>query len=176
MMLDLLQRLPVNQDVDAEFSYWKAQFLLAAGLALAFTAAGGALIAFWPEGSGSAAVRAFVREMWTLFIELAFWLGFVVGLLWAAAKRIGASMAGTLPWQPAQRLSPRVSAARLLGQTACCLAFGGVLLWFTQQLARFGDAAVAAWLHGLSPLTQGCFAAAVVLTVMALALRPQSGR
>jgi len=170
-MFHLLQQLHINDDVDAEFEFWKTEFVHAIGLAVLFTAAAGVMIALWPEDSGNAQVRAFVRDLWTLFIELGFWFGFLVGLLWSGAKRVGAGMAGTLPWQTARQLSPRAGVARRLGQAACCFAFGGMLLWFAQQLARFGDTTAAAALHALAPFAQISLTSALVFGVMTLALR-----
>ncbi|RZI44410.1 hypothetical protein EGT07_03040 [Herbaspirillum sp. HC18] len=174
MLTHLLQRMHINNDADAEFSYWKDQFLLSVWIAALFAAATGAMIAVWPEGAGNAQMRTFARDVWTLFAELAFWFGFLCGLLWGAAKRLGAGLSGTLPWQPAHRLSPRSAAGRLLGQVACCFAFGGLFLLLTQQMAGFADAQMAALTAGLTPLVQACLASAAVLAALAIMSRERT--
>lgn len=171
MLTHLLQRLHINSDIDAEFFYWKDHFQLSVWTAALFAAGTSAMIAIWPEGSGNQQMREFARDVWTLFAELAFWFGFLCGLLWAAAKRMGAGLSGTLPWQPAHRLSSRSVVARRLGQAGCCFAFGGSFLWFVQQMARYTDAYMAAQLHRLTPLTQACLTSAVVFGALTIMMR-----
>lgn len=115
MKTNLLQHLAINDDVDAEFSYWKSQLLFAAAIATGFAIAAGIAIGLWPQGSGNAEMRDFVRNLWTLFVECAFWLGFLLGLLRGAAKRIVASLSGTLPWQSARPRPQRAVSARFFG-------------------------------------------------------------
>lgn len=156
---------------DAEFSFWKDHFLLSAWIAAGFGLGAAIMIVLWPEGSGDPEIRDFVRLVWTAFIELAFWFGFLLGLLWGAARRIGSGLSGTLPWQPAHQLSARSVASRLSGQVACCCLFGALFLWLTQQFAPMTNGAIAQLLHSLQTVTQFGFAAAVMLAFLALVLQ-----
>lgn len=163
--------LNVNNDVSAEFRFWKRQFVLSASVAVGFAIAAGIMIALWSPNSGSAELREFVRDFWTLFVECAFWLGFLIGLLWAGAMRFGAALAGTLPWQSERHLSRRAIAARYFGQSAAFLGLAGICLWLTQQFAALAQPAMSASASVLEPLTQVCLASAIAFSVVALAGR-----
>ena len=117
--------------LEAEFSFWKTQFLQSTWIAAGGAVLAGALILSWPAGMGNLQLRTFVREVWPPFIECALWFGFLVGLLWAAARRIGCALAGTVPW--AQPVPSRPIVVRcFLGQGACCLVFTASLLWIVR--------------------------------------------
>lgn len=174
MMLDLFKRLNINEDVDAEFNYWKERFLFSVWSAIAFTLATATMILFWPNGSGSSELRNFVRDFWTLFIECAFWFGFLLGLLWGAAKRIGSSLSATLPWQSMDQLSSRAATARFFGQWASGLALAGIFLWLTQQLGARADANLASFFAFLTPLITACFTSSAIFAGIAIVRRERS--
>lgn len=89
----------INEDVDAEFRYWKDQLVVSVGFAVVLALAAGFAIALWPQTPANAQTLAFAREFWLLLTECAFWLGFAIGLLRAALLRLASSMLGRLPWQ-----------------------------------------------------------------------------
>lgn len=89
----------INEDVDAEFHFWKEQLVVSAGLAIALAVLVGLAIALWPATANNTVSLAFAREFWVLIAECAFWLGFLIGLLRAGLWRIGAALIGRLPWQ-----------------------------------------------------------------------------
>lgn len=124
--------------LEAEFLFWKSQFVLSIWIAAAFAVITGVLIAVWPVDIGDAQFRAFVREMWPPFVEFALWFGLLIGLLWAAARRIGCALAGTVPWEKPDD-ARQIVTQRLLGQVACCLAFGASSLWMAQQFVLHMD-------------------------------------
>ncbi|HJV73603.1 MAG TPA: hypothetical protein VJ654_05235 [Noviherbaspirillum sp.] len=174
MVLDFLKRLNINEDVDAEFNYWKDQFLVSVWMATGFALAIGTMIAFWPIDSGNAELRNFVRDFWTLFIECAFWFGFLLGLLWGAAKRIGSGLSATLPWQSIEQLSSRAATARFFGQWASGLALGGIFLWLTQQFGSRADAYVASLFAFLTPLITACLVSSAIFAGFAIIRREPS--
>lgn len=171
MATNLLRRLAVNDDVEAEFWYWKTQLVHAAWMAIGLAATTGFAIAAWPADSGDPAMRDFARQFWTLLVECAFWLGFLLGLLWAGAKRFGSSLSGTLPWQSASQLGARLAGARRFGQWGACFFLLGVGFWLTRQLALIADANLMTVLASLTPVTQACFGASAVLAAAALLAR-----
>lgn len=171
MATDFLQRLGINEDVDAEFSYWKRQLVFTAWMGIGFAVGTGALIALWPAGIGDPAVRDFARTIWVLLVEFSFWLGFLGGLLWGGAKRIGSALSGVLPWLPAQRLKPKDIQARFFGQWAACFALAGISLWLAHAVASLASASLSGLLLALEPLTQACFVLAAIGAVAALACR-----
>lgn len=173
-MTNPLQRLAINDDVEAEFSFWKSHFLLSVWMATGSALVAGTLIALWPQDAGSAELRSFVRQVWPLFVECAFWLGFLLGLLWGAAKRLGCGLSGTLPWQPRQQMSRRTATARLFGHWASGLALAGMFLWIAAQLAHLappGDDSPAVFLSALQPLAQASFWCAALFATATLAIR-----
>lgn len=163
--------LNVNNDVSAEFHFWKGQFVLSAFVAVGFAIAVGVMILLWPPGVGSADLREFVRDFWTLFVECAFWLGFLIGLLWAGAMRFGAALSGTLPWQSARHMSRRAIAARYFGQSAVFLGLASGCLWLTQQFAALAQPAMDASTFELFSIIRVCLASAIAFSVVALAGR-----
>lgn len=171
MATNFLRHVAINDDVDAEFSYWKSQLVLSAWTAVAFAVAAGFLIAAWPPGVGDPELRAFARHIWTLLVECAFWLGFFLGLMWAGAKRFGSSLAGTLPWQPANVIGPRLAGARLLGQNAVAFLMAGMGIGITRQFALLADPGMMQFLNALSGVTLVCFLLAAVLAMAAISGR-----
>jgi len=158
---------PVSDaQLDAEFEYWKNHFLRSAVLAVCSALAGGLLIALWPPGVGSAEVRSFTRQLWPFFVELTFWFGFLVGLLWAASRRIGCALGGTAPWE-----SAGAPASATFGQAACGLFFASCLLWAAMQFVRQLGQDAARLFYGLLQLVDTGFVAAAVCLLLALALR-----
>lgn len=123
-----------------EFEFWKSSFLRSAGLASCSGVVTGLLILFWPCGAGNQELGTFARQIWTAFVECGFWFGFLVGLLWAASRRIGAALAGTHPWTPADENRLR-GFARVFGQAGCAAAFAAVLLWLA-----------VSFIHQLNPI------------------------
>lgn len=171
METKLLRRLAINDDVDAEFSYWKDQFVFSAWLAVGFAGAAAAAIALWPEDGGNSALRSFTRQLWPVFVECAFWLGFLLGLLWGAAKRAGSVLSGTMPWLPQHRLTRRAAAARFSGQWAVFFALAASLLWVTRQFISPGAAATAVLFSTLTLLLQVCLWSAAACLLAAIAGR-----
>jgi hypothetical protein len=164
-----LRRLAINEDVDAEFGYWKSQLLFSAWTATGSAVAVCAAIAFWPPGSGNPELRSFALQFWTLLAECAFWFGFLLGLLWGAARRLGAALAGSLPWQPLQRRDRRAVFSRFCGQGGVGFAMAGAFIWLAWRLAPLADAEIA-W-SDPTPLTQVCLGVAAVLGVAAAITR-----
>lgn len=173
MMMGPLRWPAINDDVGAEFSYWKSQFVFSLWMATGFAVGAGMLILIWPPGSGSSQLRAFVRDFWPLFVECAFWLGFLIGLLWGAAKRLGSGLSGIFPWQPRDRLSRKAVIARLSGQWASCLALAGIFLWITQKFIAASNVGMATLSADLTPLVQACLLAGAALATVALIGREQ---
>lgn len=165
----------INDDVDAEFDYWKAEFVFSAWMAVGFGVAAGVLIALWPQPAGNAEVHAFVRSLWTLFVECAFWLGFLLGLLWGAAKRFSSALSGVLPWQPWQRMTKRAAIARRAGQWGCWFALTGTCVWIAAQFAATVSGEVAPLGSVLASLAHFCFALAAIGAAIAVAGRERSG-
>lgn len=156
--------------LDAEFHFWKAHFVSAIWTALAFAIITGVLIACWPAGMGDVQFRAFVREVWPPFAEFALWFGFLMGLLWAAARRIGCALAGTVPWEKPKDARSSV-AHRFLGQAACCLAFGAASLWMAQQFVVHMDGDHSALLRMLTQAVHTGFALAGIAGVLTIGAR-----
>lgn len=161
----------INQDVDAEFNFWKTQFVHSAWMAVGVAVVVAFLIAVWPPGDGSSGLREFARDIWPLFVECGFWLGFLVGLLWSAAKRAGSALSGTLPWLPSQKLSARAAASRQFGQWAMFAALAGSLLWISVQFEPLWEARTAPVFTALTMLMQASLASAAVFAVIAIAGR-----
>lgn len=153
--------------LEAEFLFWKAQFVLSLWIAVTFAVMTGVLIAFWPPGLGDAELRAFVREVWPPFVEFALWFGFLIGLLWAAARRIGCALAGTVPWEMTDDGRP-FAARRFLGQAAVCLAFGASLLWMAQQFSLHVDGVHSSLLQLLAQSVRAGFSLASVCALLAI--------
>lgn len=89
----------INEDVDAEFRYWKDQLVVSVGFAVALALAAGFAIALWPQTPANVQALAFAREFWVLLTEGAFWLGFAIGLLRGALLRLLSPLLGRPPWQ-----------------------------------------------------------------------------
>lgn len=161
----------INEDVEAEFFFWKKHFIISIWMAVGTALSAAFLIAVWPPGSGNSELRDFARQIWPLFVECAFWLGFLLGLLWGAAKRAGSALSGTLPWQPHQRLSARAATSRQFGQWAMFTALAGCLLWISLQFGTPGQASTAAFFSTLTLLMHTCLWSAAVFGVIAIAGR-----
>lgn len=171
MAMDFLQRLAINDDVDAEFSYWKSQLVNTARMGTGFAVAAAALVALWPAGIGDPALRDFARTIWVLLVEFAFWFGFLAGLLWGGAKRLGSALSGVLPWLPARRLKPKDVQARFFGQTAAGFTLAGISFWLSHAVATPAAASLPGLLLVLGSLTQACLVLAVVAAIATLACR-----
>jgi hypothetical protein len=166
MEMNFLQRLAVNDDATAELYYWKDQLLLAVCSAAGFVVATVVAIGFWPPDSGNPELRTFVRQFWSVFVECALWLGFLFGLLWGAAKRLGCGLAGSLPWQPL--LTRRAVITRYCGQAAASFALAAAFLWIVQQLGGLADAGTAMMFTRLAPLTSVCLGLAALCAIAAI--------
>lgn len=162
MASSLLERLAINEDVEAEFLYWKKQFVSAAWTAVGFAVATGLAIAAWPTGTGDPEMRAFARHFWTLLAECMFWLGFLLGLLWAGAKRFGSAFSGTLPWQSKREIGRGLSRARLFGQWAVGLFLLGVGFWLTGKFVLMAGTDVMSALPVLEAMTGSSFMGAAL--------------
>jgi hypothetical protein len=174
MKTDFLQHLAINDDATAELHFWKDQLLLAVCSAAGFVLAALAAIAFWPPDSGNPELRAFVRQFWSLFIECALWLGFLLGLLWGAARRLGCALAGSLPWQPPP--GRRAAIVRGSGQAGACFALAALLLSIFRQLPGLAEAGTAPLLAALAMLTPACLGLAALCALAAVAGRPAPGK
>ncbi|WP_420477135.1 hypothetical protein [Noviherbaspirillum sp. ST9] len=129
-----------DEALTKEFAFWKRSFLRSTCLAFFSGAVTGLLILLWPGSFGNQELWSFVRQLWTAFVECGFWFGFLVGLLWAVSRRVGAALAGTSPWTPAETCRLR-GHARVFGQAGCAAAFAAVLLWLA-----------VSFIHQLTPL------------------------
>lgn len=175
MATKLLQRLTINDDVDAEFLYWKNQFVFSAWTAVGFAVTTGFAIAAWPAGAGDPEMRTFARQFWTLLVECTFWLGFLLGLMWAGAKRFGGVFSGTLPWQPVQQIGWKLARSRLLGQCAACLFLLGTGFWLTEKIALHAGEHVVGFLKVLQAAPDFSFAGAILCAIGAVVVRRHSG-
>ena len=159
-----------DEALTSEFDFWKSHFLGSAWLAAGSGIAMGLLILLWPAGMGNQEVRSFAQQLWPAFVECGFWLGFLVGLLWAASRRIGCALAGTVPWAIVDEHRTR-AAARLFGQVGCATGFGSALLWvalyFIYQLAP----ADGLFLGAVIQLAYAGWASAGVFVLLAVVLR-----
>jgi hypothetical protein len=161
----------INEDLDAEFSYWKTQFVVSAWAAVGTAIAMALLIAAWPQGTRYSELHDFARQIWPLFVECAFWLGFLLGLLWGAAKRAGSMLSGTLPWKPRNQMSTRAATARQFGHWAIFTALAGSFLWISLQFPLPAEASTASFFSALALLMQTCLWSAAVFALIAIAGR-----
>lgn len=159
----------INADADSELRFWMREGVDALRLGLVFGVATGVAIALMPAGEDGS-VLAFVRAIWVYLVECAFWLGLFIGLLGGAGKRLGAALAGTLPWQ--ELSTERRVTGRLFGQWAAFAALLGFFLWLAREVAAAaGMADMAALASGFTPLTSACWLSAGLFAVIALASR-----
>lgn len=163
--------LPINDDVDAEFHFWKDELLASLRLALLFAVATGALIGLWPAGDGRQQGLAFARDYWTYLVEAAFWLGYLIGLLWGAGKRLGAALAGSLPWAPPRADGGREATARFFGQWAAFFVLAGGLVYLARGLLAVVEPKLLAFGGALAPVQLAAFLTAAVFTLFALLAR-----
>lgn len=162
-------RWNINEDADSELRFWMKQLLGALGLALVFGCATGLAIALLPEGEEGSAAE-FARVMWVYLVECAFWLGMFVGLLWGAGKRLGAALAGSLPWQASS--DERRATGRLFGQWAAFAALSGFFLWLAREIAAAaGMPAMAMFAGGFGPVMSACWLTAGLFALVAVASR-----
>lgn len=161
----------INEDVDAEFSFWKEQFVQSAWAAVGTAVTVALLIGIWPQGNGNSELRDFARQIWPLFVECAFWLGFLLGLLWGAAKRAGTALSGTLPWLPRHRLSNRAAATRQFGQWAIFTGLAASFLWISVQFGVPGEPRTAPFFTILTLLMHTCLWFSAMFAVAAVAGR-----
>ena len=155
-----------DEQLTAEFEFWKSHFLYSVAAATACAATGGLLIAACPQDVGSAQLRDFARQLWPAFVEVAFWFGFLIGLLWAASRRMGSGLAGTVPWS-----RNKTPAAAIFGQAGCGLFFGAGLLWVAMHFVRqLGEGAVDL-LHTLAQLVNAGFVTSGICILIAIAGR-----
>ena len=166
-------RWGINEDADSELRFWAKELLGALRLGFVFGVATGIAIALLPggeEGSG----LAFVEAMWASLVECALWLGMFVGLLWGAGKRLGAALAGTLPWQAV--LDERRATGRFFGQWAVVAALVGFFLWLALEVAKAaGMSALAMLAAGFTPLMSACWVTAGLFALVAVASRRRLG-
>lgn len=166
-------RWSINEDADSELRFWMKEGVEALRLAMVFGVASGIAIACLPEGEEGSAL-AFVRAMWAYLVECAIWLGMFVGLLWGAAKRIGAALAGTLPWQELK--DERRATGRLFGQWAAFAALAGFFVWLTREVAvAAGMQAMALFAAGFTPMMYACWLTAGLFALVAAASRRRPG-
>lgn len=163
----------INEDIDAEFSYWLRELLAAVRLAAIAALAGGMVIAALPD-AGAGTATDFAQKLWPQLVECAFWLGMFVGLLWGAGKRLGAALAGGLPWQDLAGQERRAT-GRQFGQWAAFTAMFGFFVWLSHQVALIiqsgGDSPLVAATAALAPLWQAGFIASGIFAAVALACR-----
>jgi hypothetical protein len=164
----------INEDADSELRYWMNALLAALGLGLVVAVATGLAIALLPAGEAGSGLE-FVRSFWPYLVECAFWLGMFVGLLWGTGKRMGASLAGTLPWQELHE--QRRATGRQFGQWSAFAALCGLFLWLVREIAvAAGMKEMALFAAGFTPLATTCWIAAALFAVVALVSRRQPAR
>ena len=169
-------RWTINADADSELRFWMKEGVDALGLALVFGVATGIVIALLPEGEEGSGL-AFARTMWVSLVECAVWAGLFVGLLRGAGKRLGAALAGILPWEEAR--DDRRASGRLFGQWAAFAALAGFFLWLTREVAvAAGMSGMAAFAAGFTPVMSACWLTAGIFALVAVAgrRRPRSQR
>ncbi len=163
-------RWSVNDDVENEFRYWVRELLAALRLAAVFAVATGGLIALLPRVEGHPGF-VFLKDFWPYLVETAFWLGMFVGMLWSAGKRLGAGLAGTLPWKEAE--SSRADTGRFFGQWSAFAALLAFSLWLASHLAQAAQLDVARFIaDGLAPVITASWLAAGLFALISFACRP----
>lgn len=169
-------RWAINEDAESELRFWVNALVTAVGLGVFSAVASGIFITVLPPGEAGSGL-AFAHSFWPYLVECAFWLGMFLGLLWGAARRLGAALAGTLPWQ--ELGEGRVATGRQFGQWAACAALGGFFLWLMKAVAVAGGMqAMALFAAGFAPLISAAWLAAGVFALVAVASRrrPAQGR
>lgn len=166
-------RWAINEDADSELRFWMNELLGALGLGAVFAVATGIAIAFLPRGEEGSGLE-FARAMWAHLVVCAFWLGMLIGLLWGTGKRLGAALAGTLPWEEAG--DERRATGRLFGQWAGFAALAGFFLWLVREVAVVvGMQAMALFAGGFTPVMSACWLAAGLFAMVAVASRRRLG-
>jgi len=164
----------INEDAESELRFWMNELLAALGLGVVFAFATGIAIALLPGGEVGSGLE-FIHGFWPYLVECAFWLGMFLGLLWGAGKRLGAGLAGTLPWQELRE--QRSATGRLFGQWAAFAALAGFFLWLVREVAvAAGMKDMALLAAGFTPLTTACWIAAGLFAMVALASRRRPAR
>lgn len=162
MTLDF-QRWPINDDAESELHFWVQALFTAfkAGTASALIA--GLLVAlFYARASDHP-----MADLWPVAIELAFWLGMFIALLWGASKRLGIALAAGLPWRTPS--NEREERDRLFGQWAAFAACVAFFLWLAAELApSTGLPGAAALAATLQPIQTACWLAGLLFGVVAL--------
>lgn len=165
---------PINDDAGSELHFWVTELRSSLALGAIFALAMGIFIILLPKGSAYPGAE-FAGNFWPGFVEAAFWLGMLAGLLKGASKRLGMALASTLPWQKPR--SERESTGRFFGQWSAFAAMSGFFLWLAYQVAlAAGMTEVASVLAGLTPLETACWLAAALFAAVAIAHRPRRGR
>lgn len=178
-MGDFLDWLPINDDVEAEFYYWAGELRAAVVKAAAFAGFTGLAIAIVPGAAADDAGIGFAKSYWPHLVEVAFWLGLLVGLLWGAAKRFGAALAGSQPWREPARCGEREATARFFGQWGMFAALAGLALWMAHEITAVatGGGPAALFTGAFAPLWAACFlSAAAFLLVACLGRRRRSSK
>ncbi|MBK7899971.1 MAG: hypothetical protein KA603_09065 [Azonexus sp.] len=175
-MHKLLDRLPLNTDVEAEFHYWTGQLRGAVVTALVVAVACGAAITLLPGRAEDPDGYGFMKAHWPHLLEVAFWFGLLVGLVWSAAKRLGGALAGSLPWKPEADCCEQESSARLFGGWGMFLALAGSLFWLAHQIALVAGGPADGLQATLAPLWMASLATAPVLLAAAWYHRPRPAR
>lgn len=164
-----IDRWKINEDADSELHYWIGALLVALRLGTAFALICGVAIAALPGGD---AASEFARDFWPWLVECAFWLGMLLGMLWGAGKRLGSSLAGTLPWL--ETPDERVTAGRTFGHWAAFAVLLGFCLWLARQIALAASMqGMAELIDGLAPLATACWLSAGIFALVAAASRPR---
>lgn len=163
-----ISRWKINEDIDGELCYWVRALLAALRLGALLALACGLLVAALPAADDPAS--EFARGFWPWLVECAFWLGMLLGMLWAAGKRIGASLAGTLPW--IETADERIATGRLFGQWAAFTALAGFCVWLAGKVAvAAGMPGMAGLIAGLDPLATACWLSALLFVLVTGASR-----
>jgi hypothetical protein len=171
MKIDLCN-WPINDDAESELHCWLKELTASLRLGAIFALLTGVVITFLPKGGGHPGGEL-AGMFWTYLVEIAFWLGMLLGLLWGASKRLGAALSASLPWQPPR--SEREATGRFFGQWAALAAVLGFFLWLAHQLAlAAGLPEMAALLVAFPPVEVACALTAALFAAVALARRPYS--
>lgn len=172
MRFPALDQLPINDDVNAEFDFWKRQLLGACTWALGLSLTTGLLVALALAYGADDDFAAFLRDMWPALVMLGLWLGLLIGLLAGAARRFGGALVGLPPWlEPRGAGAQRQASARQFAQGALMFGLVGTALALTSSMLAGAVPAAQELLTGLAPLWRSALAASALFAVVAAACR-----
>lgn len=104
-------RWALNDDLENEFRYWLRELLAALKQAALLAVVAGVLIACVPNSPDNVQA-AFLHDFWPYLVEVAFWFGMFVAMVWSAMKRAATVFTGVLPWDTEKERAAAAAAAR----------------------------------------------------------------